>query len=93
MVSVIRNRRSWPEITVEILEVTLRPSNKMRIMYGSNLNFDRLNKYFYDLVRKGFIRELDEKDSQDKYKITDRGRTLLDVLKKAEALLSSEDYH
>lgn len=84
-------RRSWPEITIEILEVTLRPSNKMRIMYGSNLNFERFNNYFYDLVRKGFIEEFDGADRGDKYKITERGRTLLDVLKKAEALISCED--
>jgi predicted transcriptional regulator len=85
-------RRSWPEITAEILEVTLRPSNKMRIMYGSNLNFERFHRYFYDLLRKGFIEEVNSSDSCDKYKITERGRTLLEVLRKAEALLFSEEY-
>jgi predicted transcriptional regulator len=85
-------RRSWPEITVEILEVTLSPSNKMRIMYGSNLNFERFNRYFYDLLRKGFIKEITGSDGRDKYKITEQGRTLLEVLRKAEALLFSEEY-
>lgn len=82
-------RRSWPEITIEILEVSLSPSNKMRIMYGSNLNFERFNRYFYDLLRKGFIEEVNSSDHCDKYRITERGRTLLDVLRKAEALLFS----
>ena len=82
-------RRSWPEITVEILEVTLSPSNKMRIMYGSNLNFERFNRYFYDLLRKGFIEEINGSDGRDKYKITERGRTLLEVLRKAEARIIS----
>jgi predicted transcriptional regulator len=86
------HRRSWPEITAEILEVTLSPSNKMRIMYGSNLNFERFNRYFYDLLRKGFIEEVNSSDSYDKYRITERGRTLLEVLRKAEALLFSEEY-
>jgi len=86
----VMNRRSWPEITVEILEVTLRPANKMAIMYRANLNFERFNNYFYDLVKKGFIAEFN--GSEGKYKITDRGRTLLDVLRKAEDLLFSEDY-
>ena len=84
-------RRSWPEITIKILEVTLKPSNKMRIMYRSNLNFARFNRYFYDLLRKGFVKEVNSSDSCDKYKITERGRTLLDVLRKAEALLFSEE--
>ena len=89
--TVIVQRRSWPEITIEILEVTLAPSNKMKIMYRSNLNFERFNNYFYDLLRKGFIEGMNGSDGRDKYKITERGRTLLDVLRKAEALLFSEE--
>ena len=85
-------RRSWPEITTEILEITLTPSNKMKIMYGSNLNFERFNRYFYDLLNKDFIRETKDSGGRIKYIITDRGRILLDVLRKAEALLSSEEY-
>jgi hypothetical protein len=50
-------RHSWPGITTDILEVTLTPSNKMRVMYKANLNFERFNRYFYDLLRKGFIEE------------------------------------
>ena len=57
-------RRSWPEITVDILEVTLTPSNKMRIMYKSNLNFERFNRYFYDLLRKGFIEEKNDSNGR-----------------------------
>ena len=87
----IVSRRSWPEITVEILGVVLTPSNKMRIMYKANLNFERFNRYFYDLLRKGFIREMNGEDGRIVYKITERGRTLLDVLRKAEALITSEE--
>ncbi|MDH5462621.1 MAG: winged helix-turn-helix domain-containing protein [Candidatus Bathyarchaeota archaeon] len=83
-------RRSWPEITVEILEATLSPSNKMRIMYRSNLNFERFNRYFYDLLRKGFIEEKNGSDGRLVYKATERGRTLLDVLRKAHELVFSE---
>jgi len=85
-------RRSWPEIIIKILEVTATPSNKMRILYGSNLNFERFNNYFYGLLRKGFIEEMNGSDGRSKYKITERGRTLLEVLRKAEALLFSEEY-
>jgi len=84
------HRRNWPEITVDILEVTLIPSNKMRIMYKSNLNFERFNKYFYDLLRKGFIEEMDDSNGRRVYKATETGRALLEVLKKAQELVSSE---
>ena len=88
----IVQRRSWPEITVEILEVTLHPSNKMKIMYRSNLNFERFNKYFYDLLKKGFIEQINCASGKEQYKITERGKTLCDVLRKAQDLLYSNDY-
>jgi len=61
-------------------------------MYKSNLNFERFNSYFYDLLKKGFIEEINNSQSRDEYKITERGKTLLDVLKKAEAIFFSTDY-
>ena len=64
----------------------------MRVMYKSNLNFERFNSYFYDLLKKGFIEEINKSQSRDEYKITERGKTLLDVLKKAEAIFFSTDY-
>ena len=82
-------KRSWTEITVDILEVALVPSNKMRIMYKSNLNFERFNKYFYDLLRKGLIVEMDN-DGRRVYKATERGKNLLEVLRKAQEIFSEE---
>ena len=76
---------------MEILEATLSPSNKTRIMYKSNLNFARFNSYFYDLLRKGFIEEMNGSDGRVVYKTTDRGRTLLEVLRKARELVFSGD--
>jgi predicted transcriptional regulator len=69
----------------------MNPSNKMRIMYESNLNFERFNRYFYDLLRKGFIEEKNSSDGRLVYKTTKRGRTLLDVLRKAQELVFSEE--
>jgi len=83
-------RRSWTEITIEILEATLTPLNKMRIMYKANLNFERFNKYFYDLLRKGLIEEMHGSDRL-LYKTTERGRILLEVLRKAQELSSPEE--
>ncbi len=84
------NKRSWPAITVDILETTVHPVNKMRIMYRANLNFDRFNRYFGDLLRRGFIEEVNNGDGRPLYKITERGIDLMDVLKKAQELAHSE---
>ena len=83
-------RRSWPAITVDILEVTLVPTNKTRVMYKSNLNFERFNRYFYDLLRKGFIEEMNDSNGRSVYKTTERGRDLLEVLRVAQELFFSE---
>jgi len=81
-------RRGWQEITLDILEVTLTPTNKMRIMYKSNLNFERFSRYFNDLLRKGLIEEENDSNGRVVYKATERGRTLLEVLKKAQEIAS-----
>jgi predicted transcriptional regulator len=92
LIDVVRmQRRSWPGITLDILEATLTPSNKMRVMYKSNLNFERFNRYFYDLLRKGFIEEKNGSNGRLVYKTTERGRTLLEVLRKAQDLFFSEE--
>ena len=92
LIDVVRmQRRSWPGITLDILEATLTPSNKMRVMYKSNLNFERFNRYFYDLLRKGFIEEKNGSNGRLVYKTTERGRTLLEVLRKAQDLVFSEE--
>ena len=64
------------------------PSNKMRIMYRSNLNFERFNKYFYDFMRKGLIAEVN--GERRVYRTTERGRSLLEVLRKAQEIFSEQ---
>ncbi len=63
----------------------------MRVMYKANLNFERFNRYFYDLLRKGFIEEKNGSDGRLVYKTTERGKTLLAVIKKAQQLVGSEE--
>jgi predicted transcriptional regulator len=55
------------------------------------LNFERFNRYFYDLLRKGFIEEKNGSNGRLVYKTTERGRTLLEVLRKAQDLFFSEE--
>ena len=59
-------------------------------MYKANLNYDRFNKYFNDFVRKGFIVEAGDPHGYTSYVISERGRTFLAALRKAQALFEYE---
>jgi predicted transcriptional regulator len=76
---------------LDILEATLIPQKKMRIMYRSNLNYVRFNKYFLNLLTKGFIEETRDHEGKACYCISQRGKTLLAVLKKANELALSDE--
>ena len=82
-------KRDWGAITVDILEATLTPEKKMRIMYKANLNFERFHRYFGELRRKGFIDEANDSVGKPLYKISERGKVLLATLKKAQDLFAS----
>jgi predicted transcriptional regulator len=79
-------KRGWGTISIDLLEATLTPQKKMRIMYRTNLNYVRFNKYFCDFLKKGFIEETDDPDGKVCYRISQRGKTLLTVLKTANEL-------
>ena len=79
-------KRGWGTISIDFLEATLTPQKKMRIMYRTNLNYVRFNKYFCDFLKKGFIEETDDPDGKVCYRISQRGKTLLAVLKTANEL-------
>jgi predicted transcriptional regulator len=81
-------KRGWEAITVDILNATLKPEKKMRIMYAANLNYERFGKYFSDLLKKDFVEEGENSEGKRVYQITERGKTLLAVLKEAERLMS-----
>ena len=80
------HKRGRGTITIDILEATLTPQKKMRIMYRANLNYNRFNKYFYDFLTKGFIEQTFDSEGKPCYHISSRGKTLLAVLKKANEL-------
>jgi len=83
------NKRSWPAITIDILEAAVNPVNKMRIMYRANLNFEQFNRYFSDLLIKGFIEEINGLNGRVMYRTTERGRELLAILGKAQELVAA----
>ena len=84
-------RRGWGTIIREILEVTLTPQKKMRIMYKTNLSYASFNNYFSFCLKKGFIEKTRDSEGNVCYSISQRGRTLLAVLNKAQELVSTEE--
>jgi predicted transcriptional regulator len=85
------HKRGRGTITIDILEATLTPQKKMRIMYRANLNYARFNKYFHDFLTKGFIEQTFDSEGKACYRISQRGKTLLAVLKKANELALTDE--
>jgi len=85
-------KRGWGAIVTDILEASLTPERKMRIMYKANLNFQRFDRYFKDLLAKGFVEKASDPDGSVLYRVSERGKTLLDALRKARDLAGSEEY-
>jgi len=86
-----KGRRSWPSIVIDILEIALTPSTKMRIMYGANLNFNRFSKYFLDLLKRGFLEEIKSSKGKKLYRTTESGKDLLNALQIALDIISSKE--
>lgn len=84
------HRRGKGAITIDILEATLAPRKKMRIMYKANLNYARFCKYFDDFLEKGFVGKTVDSEGKVCYVISEQGKTLLALLKKANELAFSD---
>jgi predicted transcriptional regulator len=86
------SKRGWGTISIDILEASLAPQKKTRIMYKANLNYDRFDRYFADFIRKGFLVEVSDSDGKPEYKISERGKVFLGALRKAQDLAAGDDY-
>ena len=83
------SRRSRTQGIIDILTEASEGANKTRIMYRANLNFFRFKRYLSELLDKGLIAEVNNPGSgKVKYKITEEGEELLEVLKKAQRFIS-----
>ena len=58
-------------------------------MYKANLNFERFDKYFQELLKKGLVEEQLDSDGKTAYLISKRGKTLLDCLRKAREIFGA----
>jgi len=81
-------RRSRVEVIVDILTEALEGANKTRIMYRANLNFVRFNCYLSELVENGLLVVEDGGGGRVVYRVTERGKTLLETLRKAQGFMA-----
>lgn len=86
-----RKRRSHTEVILDILTEASEGTNKTRLMYSCNLNFGLFNRYLKELLDAGLIEKADENKPCGLaiYKTSNKGIELLEVLRKADKLLSS----
>jgi predicted transcriptional regulator len=84
-------KRSNLTISIGILQATLTPHNKMRLMHTTNLNYVRINKYLDHFLKKGFIETTKNPEGNLCYHISPKGKALLAVLKEANEFGFSEN--
>ncbi len=58
----------------------------MRIMYQANLNYVRFSRYLTDFLSTGFIEAIKDADGKGVYCITQQGKALLELLRKANEI-------
>jgi predicted transcriptional regulator len=78
-------RRTETEIIVAILEVAGEPINKTAIVYKTNINFKLARKYLNMLQANGLI----EKNPENKYQITDKGKSYLNKAKELSQFIGT----
>ncbi len=78
-------RRTETEIIVAILEATEEPINKTAIVYKTNINFKLAKKYLDMLQANCLI----EKNPENKYQITDKGKSYLQKAKELSLFLGT----
>ena len=88
-------RRSKFEIYVDILtQIKNGVSKPTKIMYHSNLSWDRLGKILKSLIAQGFITEriVNERDKRTKrvYRITKKGDNVLRYSNNVKSLMELE---
>ena len=73
-------KRNRLEIIRDILDVIRNKNGKIKpthILYKSNLSYVMMEEYLSELIEKGFIEEVKDKD-QKSYKITEKGYSYLE---------------
>jgi predicted transcriptional regulator len=82
----MQEKRRKDQILAQILTLCREGANKTMIVYQVNLNFSSLKRYLDLLMKKGFL-EATQGDMVI-YKTTPEGEQALEILLKADAIIS-----
>lgn len=78
-------RRNRVEIIADILKAAIDGSNKTRLVYSTNINFQLLNESLELLLERGFIEVLGKR-----YYTTESGLEFIRIYQKMSGLLDLE---
>ena len=83
---LIGKRRGRLEVIEDILKVADTPNgaNKTKLVYMSNLNFNRLTVFLNFLLEKDFM---EKNEDESRYMITPKGRDFLKQLDKMQKMI------
>jgi predicted transcriptional regulator len=85
----VGNRRHEMEILMNILRITMREARVTHIMYRANLSYSSLRRYLSEALNMGLIVKEYNGDGLPIYRITEKGRSLLEKLEEVEKFMQS----
>jgi predicted transcriptional regulator len=88
----VNRRRSDIEIIAEMLKVGENGAGKTEIMYSVNMSYSQIQKYLGYLLAEGFIDTIKIGNPCVYYRVTEKGRKLLDLLTNVKDMLGLDDF-
>ncbi|MEM2562274.1 MAG: winged helix-turn-helix domain-containing protein [Candidatus Bathyarchaeia archaeon] len=83
-----RRRRGEIQILMDILSLCLRDAKVTQIMYRANLSYSTMRRYLNVALKQGLIVRVRNDDGGFSYRISDKGKVLLDTLREVKHALS-----
>ncbi|MDD4281578.1 MAG: response regulator [Candidatus Methanofastidiosa archaeon] len=84
LLSSLTQKRTTIDVIADILQNSLYGIGKTTLVFKSNMNFKRIEKYLVFLITKGFLRH----DQNDKYTTTEDGKRLIKAIMDLKGLLN-----
>jgi predicted transcriptional regulator len=82
-----RHRRGEIQILMEILTLSLKDVKATNLMYKANLSYSTLHRYLHVALKQGLVKKICNNDGSVVYRITDKGKLLLERLRDVKYVL------
>jgi predicted transcriptional regulator len=83
------HRRGEVQILIDILEISLKEVKVTRLLYKANLSYSTLRKYLSMMSKRGLIAKVCNDDGSVVYRVTEKGKLILNRLKEVKQVLSA----